>query len=210
VLTDVLSFAVVAGLVTIIPGLDTAIVLRSAITQGRRPAFATALGVGAGCLAWGVAAAVGVSALLSASEVAYTVLRIAGAVYMVWLGVRLLRDAVRDHGTGAAAINAPAPPAGGWSCWRRGQLTNLLNPKIGAFYIAVLPQFIPAHASHLAVGLLLACVHDLEGLVWFTAIIVGAGSARRWLARRTAQRVVDGTTGAVLVGFGLRLGLSRR
>lgn len=84
------------------------------------------------------------------------------------------------------------------------------SSKIGAFYVAVLPQFIPAHDSHLAVGLLLAFVHDLEGLVWFTAIILGAHSARTLLGRRSARRVIDGATGATLVGFGLRLGLSGR
>jgi threonine/homoserine/homoserine lactone efflux protein len=89
-------------------------------------------------------------------------------------------------------------------------LTNLLNPKIGAFYVAVLPQFIPAHDSHLAVGLLLAFVHDLEGLVWFTAIILGTHSVRTMLRRRSARRAIDGATGATLIGFGVKLGLSAR
>jgi threonine/homoserine/homoserine lactone efflux protein len=94
--------------------------------------------------------------------------------------------------------------------WSRGLMTNLLNPKIGAFYVAVLPQFIPAHASHLAVGLLLALVHDVEGLVWFTAIIMGVHTVRALLERRRVQRGIDGVTGATLIGFGLKLGLSSR
>src|SRR5665647_3155590 len=130
----VLSFAVVAGLLTVIPGLDTALVLRAAITQGRRQGFATALGINTGALVWGAGAAVGVSALLTASTIA-------------------------------------AVPATAWGSWRRGLLTNLLNPKIGAFYVAVLHQFIPTGTSHLAVGLLLALVHDVDGMLWFTAII---------------------------------------
>lgn len=89
-------------------------------------------------------------------------------------------------------------------------MTNLLNPKIGAFYVAVLPQFIPAHASHLAVGLLLAFVHDLEGIVWLTAIILGTHSVRAIIRRRAAHRAIDGATGAALIGFGLKLGLSSR
>jgi threonine/homoserine/homoserine lactone efflux protein len=86
-----------------------------------------------------------------------------------------------------------------WNTFGRGLLTNLLNPKIGAFYVAVLPQFIPAGTSPLGVGLLLALVHDLEGLIWFTAIITGAQAFRGFLGRRRVQRTVDGGTGAVLV-----------
>lgn len=211
VASAVASFALLAGLLTIVPGLDTALVLRSAILHGRRHAFATALGINSGALVWGAGAAVGVSALLTASTLAYTSLRVVGAVYMVWLGVRLIwtgairhpagREADRSSEGGVAACSV-------WCSWRRGLLTNLLNPKIGAFYLAVLPQFIPTHTSHLAMGVLLAVVHDLEGMLWFTVIILGAERMRSWLRRRSAQRVVDGGTGSVLIGFGLKLGLS--
>jgi threonine/homoserine/homoserine lactone efflux protein len=136
--------------------------------------------------------------------------RIAGAVYMIWLGSRLLARAL--SGAGDQLLREASPvghPAIGRS-WARGLLTNLLNPKIGAFYVAVLPQFIPAHNSHLAVGLLLAFVHDLEGLVWFGAIILGTHSVRTLLARRSVRRAIDSATGATLIGFGLKLGLSAK
>jgi threonine/homoserine/homoserine lactone efflux protein len=208
-LTDVASFALVAGLLTIVPGLDTAMVLRSAVSLGRRHGFATALGVSTGALIWGAAAAVGVSALLAASTAAYTAVRIAGAVYMIWLGSRLMLRAIRGATEPFAAADPARSRAIGRS-WARGLLTNLLNPKIGAFYVAVLPQFIPAQDSHLAVGLLLAFVHDLEGLLWFTAIILGTHSVRTLLGRRSVRRAVDGATGTTLIGFGLKLGLSAR
>jgi threonine/homoserine/homoserine lactone efflux protein len=209
-LRDLLSFAVVAGLLTLVPGLDTAMVLRSTAAHGRRHGLATALGVNCGTLVWGAAAALGISALLSASTTAYTLVRIAGAVYMVWIGSRLLLHAIR--GDLAALVSAGAQPVRtsvGWS-WSRGFTTNLLNPKIGAFYVAVLPQFMPPHASHLAVGLLLAGVHDIEGLVWFTALILGAHAVRGLLERRSVRRTIDGATGAALLGFGIKLGLSSR
>ena len=208
----VLSFALVAGLVTVMPGLDTALVLRAALRSGPRPAFATAVGIGTGALAWGAAAAVGVSALLTASHLAYTGLRIIGAGYMVWLGVGFLREAVTGSASNLPLTTAAEPEnqwAGLGSAWRRGLLTNLLNPKIGAFYVAVLPQFIPEHTSALAMGLLLAFVHDLEGMLWFSVLIVGVHRMRALLERRRAQQMVDGMTGSVLIGFGLRLGLSR-
>jgi threonine/homoserine/homoserine lactone efflux protein len=89
-------------------------------------------------------------------------------------------------------------------------MTNVLNPKIGAFYVAVLPQFIPSGSSHLGVGLLLAGVHDIEGLTWFAAIILGVHSVRSVLERRQARRGIDGITGATLIAFGVKLGLSRK
>jgi threonine/homoserine/homoserine lactone efflux protein len=88
-------------------------------------------------------------------------------------------------------------------------LTNLLNPKIGAFYLAMLPQFIPPDTSPLMMGLLLALVHDVEGMLWFTVIILAAGRMGALLRRRAAQRAVDGVTGSALIGFGLKLGLIR-
>ncbi|MEV6844812.1 LysE family translocator [Actinoplanes sp. NPDC051411] len=204
----VLSFALLGALLTITPGLDTALVLRSAVTMGRRPAFATALGINVGALIWGGAAAVGVSALLTASETGYLVLRIAGAAYMLYLGVRMIIGAVRPGRDEAAPREQRTPSI--WNTFGRGLLTNLLNPKIGAFYVAVLPQFIPAGTSPLGVGLLLALVHDVEGLIWFTAIITCAQALRGFLGRRRVRRTVDGTTGVALVGFGVKLGLSSR
>jgi threonine/homoserine/homoserine lactone efflux protein len=205
----VLSFALLGALLTITPGLDTALVLRSAVTMGRAPAFATAIGVGTGALTWGVVAAVGVSALLTASETAYLVLRIAGAVYMIYLGTRMIVGAVRRSSDPADVPDTGPRSPTIWNTFGRGLLTNLLNPKFGAFYLAVLPQFIPPGDSALGVGLLLAFVHDLEALVWFTAVITGAQALRGYLRRRSVQRAVDGGTGAVLIGFGLKLGLSR-
>ncbi|MFC7273588.1 LysE family translocator [Paractinoplanes rhizophilus] len=205
----VLSFAVLGALLTITPGLDTALVLRAAVSMGRGPAFATALGVGAGALTWGAAAAVGVSALLTASEVAYTALRVAGAAYMIYLGVRMVCGALRRRAADPATAAEHAAPTV-WNTFGRGLFTNLLNPKVGAFYVAVLPQFVPDGSSPLAVGVLLALVHDLEGILWFSAIIAGAGALRRQLARRSVRRAVDGGTGAVLLGFGVKLGLGSR
>lgn len=205
ILSALTSFAVVAGLLTLTPGLDTALVLRSALTQGRRHAFATAAGISGGLLAWGVAAAVGVSALLTASTVAYDVVRVVGAAYMVWLGVGLLRAARAGH-------RDDQQPAAGSTPWRgaqRGLLTNLVNPKIGAFYLAVLPQFLPPHVSALLMGVLLAVVHVVLSLAWFTLLVLGAHRVRGLLSRPAAQRTLDAGTGTVLVGFGLRLGLTR-
>jgi threonine/homoserine/homoserine lactone efflux protein len=202
----VASFAVVAAVLTITPGLDTALVLRAALTRGRRHAAATALGVCTGVLVWATAAAVGLSALLTASTTAYDALRWAGVAYMTWLGARLLWHALRgerrDLTHGAAVERTP------WASYRAGLLTNLLNPKVGAFYVAVLPQFVPDGMSSAAVGALLGVVHNLEGLVWFALLIAAADRARRVFASPRVQAGVEALTGIVLIGVAVRLARS--
>lgn len=203
------GFGLVALLLTITPGLDTALVLRAAITRGRRDAFATALGVIGGVVAWGAAAAVGVSALVTASSIAYDALRLAGAAYMLWLGGRILWGLARRRAE-SVDRDGPTGTVGVWRSARAGILTNLLNPKVGAFYVAALPQFLPADTSALGMGLLLACVHAALSLAWFTLLVLGAGAMRRWLRRPRVGRTVEGATGIVLIGFGARLALSSR
>jgi threonine/homoserine/homoserine lactone efflux protein len=200
--SSVAAFALVAGLLTIIPGVDTTMVLRVTITRGRRSAAATAAGILSGTLIWGVAASVGAAALLTASKVGYTAVRLAGAAYLLYLGLSMLRGSLRS-----ATPLAPAQPAsrGLWRAWLRGFGVNILNPKVGVFYVAMLPQFIPPQTPHLAMGVLLALVHDVEGLAWFVTIITGAHAARRFLDRSAVQRVIERIAGAVLVVFGLRI-----
>jgi threonine/homoserine/homoserine lactone efflux protein len=204
----VLGFAVVAAALTVTPGLDTALVLRSALTGRRREAVATAGGIVAGLFVWGAAAAAGLSALLTASRLAYDVLRLAGAAYLLWVGGRLLLRAVRPRRTGESAAAAPRVTA--WRAARVGLVTNLLNPKVGVFYVALLPQFLPPGADPLAVGLLLAAVHGLLSLLWFGLLVTLAGSLGRRLRRPGTARAIDGVSGAALVGFGVRLALPGR
>lgn len=229
-LSDLASFAVVAGLLTIIPGLDTALVVRTAVAHGREQGFAVALGISTGVLIWGAAAAVGVSELLVASRLAYNAVRFAGAAYLVWLGGAMLwhswrrrasadtasadtaRADTADADADAVAGRAPCPVAHGrfLRSWSRGVATNLLNPKIGVFYVAILPQFIPARAPHLLMGLALAGVHDAEGIAWFTMLFSAAYLTRRFLGSDRVHKIMDRITGTVLIGFGLKLALSQR
>jgi threonine/homoserine/homoserine lactone efflux protein len=205
--TAVATFALVALALTLTPGRDSALVLRSALTKGRHEAVATGAGIIAGLFVWGAAAAVGVSALLTASHVAYDVLRFVGAVYLVWFGVRLLLRAVRGTDTVETDV---VVPGSAWRAARQGLATNLLNPKVGVFYVALLPQFIPPHDNPLAVGLLLAGEHGLITVVWFAVLIVLASVLGRWLRRPATVRAIDGVTGTALLGFGLELALAER
>ncbi|WP_298037298.1 LysE family translocator [uncultured Microbacterium sp.] len=205
----ILGFTVVAAMLTVIPGLDTTLVLRSALVRGRADAFATALGIVSAVLLWGAAAAVGAAALLAASEVAYRIVTIGGAAYMAYLGASMI---MRSFTRTALAVDETAQPVRGssWRSFGTGVGTNLLNPKIGVFYIATIPHFIPPDAAPLAMGLLLALVHDALGMIWFALIIFGAVWARKWLASARSLRIIDRIAGSVLIGFGAKLALEQR
>ncbi|MDE2412348.1 MAG: LysE family translocator [Sphingomonadales bacterium] len=199
------AFLVAATILTLTPGVDTAMVLRAATVEGRRSAVLAALGIALGCLVWGAAVALGLGALLRASELAYTLVRLAGAAYLLWLGVKLLIHPRQALEMG----DAEAGHVGQGAFWR-GLLTNLLNPKIGVFYVTFLPQFIPTGAPVALYTLFLVSLHDLLGLIWFAALIGATLPLGRFLRRPRAVRTLDRMTGAVFVAFGLRLALSSR
>lgn len=206
-LDAVLAFAVLAGFLTLVPGLDTALVLRSSLTRTRTYAWATALGVATGAMGWGIAAAVGISALLAASELAYRILTFAGAAYMLYLGASMIWKTFRGKTKAKTAANqVPVKIASSpWQGWLIGAGTNLLNPKVGVFYIATIPQFLPQGVSPLLMGTVLAGVHCLLTMAWFAIIIIGGSYARSWLANARAIAVIDRITGLVLIGFGGKL-----
>ncbi|MET7477379.1 LysE family translocator [Streptomyces sp. NPDC005648] len=208
------SFALIVGLLTLTPGLDTALILRTALLGHRARTWGIVLGIQAGTLVWGVLGALGVTAVLTASHLAYTALRWAGAAYLVWMGGRMVLSTLRRRaaGTDEAATDpvAGSDAAGGFrGGLRRGAVTNLLNPKMGAFYMAVLPQFVPSGGmiEHLAAGTLLAGVHILLAVAWATVLVVFAHTLRDTLRRPSARRVLDRVTGTVITAFGLRLAL---
>jgi threonine/homoserine/homoserine lactone efflux protein len=206
VLQALLAFSLAAGLLTLTPGLDTALVLRTAATQGPRRAVAAAVGIGMGCLVWGVAAAVGAGALLTASALAYTALKWAGAAYLVWMGLTMIARPRDRFEPGAVT------PSGGGvaAALRRGLLTNLLNPKVGVFYISFLPQFVPAGAPAASFGVLLAGIHVIMGLVWAGLLIAATTPLAGLLRKASVIRGLDRITGGVFIAFGLRLALDRR
>ncbi|MGX4734036.1 LysE family translocator [Kitasatospora sp. CB02891] len=200
------SFALVVGLLTLTPGLDTALILRTAALGHRRQAWGVVMGIQTGTMLWGTASAAGLSVLLTASRAAYETLRWAGVCYLLWMGVQLLRS--RKHDSSSDGPEETDNPGGWWAGWRRGTLTNLLNPKVGVFYVAVLPPFIPAGAPHLPAGVLLTSVHVIEGTLWSAVLIGFAHTLRGWLRRPAARRVLDRVTGTAVVGFGVKLALS--
>lgn len=207
--TALWSFALVVGLLTLTPGLDTALIVRTAALGRGTRAWGVVLGIQTGTLLWGTLTSLGVTALLTASHVAYETVRWAGVGYLLWMATRMIRDSFRGNGhatqeSAEALAGADTLAAG----WRQGTLTNLLNPKMGVFYVAVLPQFMPADVPHLPMGLLLTSVHITLGMIWSMVLIVSATALGSWLRKPHARKILDRVTGVVIAGFALRLSLS--
>jgi threonine/homoserine/homoserine lactone efflux protein len=200
-----IAFVVAAGILTITPGLDTAIVLRSSALEGRRAGVAAAAGITFGLMVWGGASAVGLTALLAASSLAYTALKWIGAAYLIILGLTMLlkpKDAATSHLETAGVHGAAL-----W--FRRGLLTNLLNPKVGVFYVAFLPQFMPPGVSAGPFIVLLVAIHILLTIFWFTALIAATQPLGRLLRQPQIARRLNRLTGLVFIGFGAKLAFSR-
>ncbi len=202
----IVAFSGVAALLTITPGVDMALVTSSALARGRRAALSTTLGIVSGLLAWGAVSALGIAALLAASATAFTVLKLAGAAYLVILGVRTLWSAR----SGGREPERPRHEPDRRSAFRQGLVSNLLNPKIAVFYSTLLPQFLEPGDPVLAGSLLLTAIHAAMSLAWLTgygALVAGAGDRLR---RPAVRRALDAVTGSVLVALGVRLAFERR
>lgn len=205
--TTLFSFLFAITVLTLTPGFDTALVLRSAVAQGAKRASVTALGVTLGCLVWGVAVGFGLGALLLASEMAYNLLKWLGAAWLLYLGLKLL---LKPRQEPMIQSGQPLLQQGYLACFSRGLLGNLLNPKVGIFYVSFLPQFIPAGASVALWCSLMALTHMLLGLVWNAVLIGGSHYFARHLRQPRVLKVMDRLTGCVFIGFAAKLALSRR
>lgn len=201
------SFLFAITILTLTPGFDTALVLRTAIAQGWQRAWATALGVTLGCLLWGIAVGLGLGALLMASEIAYNLLKWIGAGWLLYLGIKLL---LKPRQQSVETAEKPAQQQGYLACFSRGLMGNLLNPKIGVFYVTFLPQFIPAGASVALWCTLMALAHMLLGLIWNAVLIGGSHYFAGHLRKPKVLKGMDRLTGCVFIGFAAKLALSRR
>ncbi|MBN9619022.1 MAG: LysE family translocator [Actinobacteria bacterium] len=200
-LVAIATFTVAAVLIVLLPGPDTLVTIRSIVRGGRPRGLACAGGILVGLTIWISAAALGLAALLKASEVGYTVLRIVGAAYLVWLGVQSLRAMRR--GTAAVAPDGRGGLLG--TGFVAGLTTNLLNPKVGVFFVTFLPGFIPHGYPVAGTSLLLGAVFLILSIAYYAVLLSLAGRVSAWMGAPRIRRRLDAVTGAVLVGFGIRL-----
>lgn len=199
-------FLVSALLLNLTPGQDTLYILGRSLSQGRRAGLVSVAGIVAGCAVHTVAAALGLSAILAASAAAMIVVKAAGAAYLCYLGLQLILDR-----RSAAAIASQSARESSWAIFRAGLLTNVLNPKVGLFFLAFLPQFVAPDADAKAVSMLfLGLLFITTGTLWCLVLALAASTASGWLRRGTsASLALRRATGALFVGLGVRLAVSK-
>jgi threonine/homoserine/homoserine lactone efflux protein len=204
-LTALVTFTLAATLIVLLPGPDTLVVVRNLIRGGRRTAALTVLGVLSGLTIWVVAAALGLAALLRASHDGYTALRLVGAVYLMWLGVNSFRTGAAAH---AEDITMTSPPRRLLGVgYRAGLATDLLNPKVGVFFVTFLPGFVPRGHPVGSTSLLFGAIFVVETAAYFALLLMLASRITRWMSQPGIRKRLDRATGLVLIGFGVRLAL---
>jgi RhtB (resistance to homoserine/threonine) family protein len=203
-------FLGISLLVIVAPGPDTVLVTKNALLHGRDAALATSLGVNTGLLIWTIAAAFGLAAVVRESAVAFTILKLVGAAYLVWLGVQALYAARRHSSDGPLMSADPGRRVGALLGFRQGLFSDLANPKIAVFFTSLLPQFVSPGEPVLVPFLLLGGLFVSITLVWLCAYALVAARISSVLARPRVKATLDRLTGVVLIGLGIRLAFERR
>ncbi|EKU52603.1 translocator protein, LysE family [Acinetobacter sp. WC-323] len=201
--TMLIPYLIAITLLTITPGLDTTLIIRTATLEGKAKAFQAALGINLGCIVWGVIVACGLGALLMTSDLAFNLLKWMGAIYLAWLGLNLILKPRSQ----LAGLN-DSTTAQNW--FIKGFWGNLLNPKVGIFYISFLPQFIPQSSSPIIWTMGLVMIHVVIGLFWSIFLIVAMQSISAYLKQPKFIQYMDRITGSVFILFALKLALSKR
>jgi threonine/homoserine/homoserine lactone efflux protein len=206
--THLLVYLGVVVAIVLLPGPDTALVTKNALVHGREAALGSAVGTNLGVSVWTLATALGVAAILRSSAPVYDALKLVGALYLVWIGMRTLWDSRRRRG-GEVSAAGPARAVDFRGGFIQGMLTDLANPKVGIFFTSLLPQFVSPHGSALLQMLLLGAVYILVSLVWMCSYALAAVRLSHVLSRARVKTTIDRFSGLVLVGVGIRLAVER-
>jgi threonine/homoserine/homoserine lactone efflux protein len=197
------AFVVTCVLIVVAPGPSFAVMVNQSLRNGRLAGLAAVLGNASGLVFWASASVFGLTALIRTSEFAFLLLKVLGAAYLCWLGLRTL---VRSRATAADDPVVMRTGGGGrLAAFRTGMVTNLANPKAAVLYLALLPQFLPVGGSTLADTAVLAAVQMAISVSWYTLVVLAVGLVRRTLARPSVKARVEQISGLVLVGLGLRM-----
>ncbi|MDI9916224.1 LysE family translocator [Rhodococcus sp. IEGM 1379] len=205
-ISALLAAAAVLALLTLVPGPDMAVVTQAALTGGRSAGFRVSVGIVSGLLVWGLLTVLGLSAILAASAEAYTAVKLAGAAYLIYLGVRALwqsRASASVHGPNASVLHKAGT-------WKTGFTTNLLNPKIAVFYTGLLPQLVPAGWPTGPSLALLVLIHVAISIAWLATYVVLLSRARSTFEKPKVRQMLERVTGTVLLGFGAKIALEAR
>ena len=206
---QIIAFTGLAALLTISPGADTMLVIRSVLARGRGAGILTTFGICCGLFVHATLSAAGLSLILVRSALAFEILKLAGAGYLVFLGIQSLRQLAVPFVDKETNIQTAEKRKSARRAFMEGMLNNLLNPKAAVFYLAFLPQFINPGDPVLAKSLLLAGIHFVMGIVWLSAVSVFLGRLKDLLVGGRFRRWLEATSGAVLIGLGVTLALEK-
>ena len=201
-------FMATAVVLVLTPGQDTFFILGRSIASGRPAGIAAALGITVGSIGHTLLAALGLSALLATSPYAFTVVKFAGAAYLFYIGVR----ALLSRSSGLPGEPANGGDDGRWSAFRQGIVTNLLNPKVALFFLALMPQFISADSNHKVAAFIALGVSFMTlGLAWCLVLAIGASSLRALFLRRPSMAsILNKVAGSMFIALGIRLATARQ
>ena len=206
--TGLASFVLLAVILAVTPGADTMVVMKNAVAGGARLGLMTMLGVKLGTLTHAVLASIGIAALVLQFSALYSTIKFAGAIYLGWLGLVSLMSAIKGKKSKVKTEQIAEPKAG--KALAQGYLSNVLNPKVVLFYLAVLPQFIGPDDPVLLKSISLGAIHIVASALWLTGVSVFVGAMGAWLARPKVRRALETVAGLALIGFGLRVALSKQ
>ncbi|MCZ4282466.1 LysE family translocator [Kiloniella laminariae] len=209
-ITEILSFVLVASLLVISPGPNGVLIAKTVPLSGKGAGFANIGGFVAAFYLHGLLSVLGISVLLVKSAELFTLVKIVGAIYLIWLGVKALRQSLQKKGSLVAPAIKPATRRRTLvTALLEGFLTNVLNPKVSMFYLAAFPQFITPGEAAIGNSLLLVSLHALINAVWFTGMIVFLARLSGAARNESFQRWLKGITGVVFIGFGARLAMMK-
>lgn len=198
------AYILLAATLALSPGPDVMFVVANGMSQGAKGAIASALGIGAGSFVHAFLASMGVSALVAASPSVFNVMKIAGALYLVCIGIQAIRSALRTARSAKSVHIIQYIPV--WSMFLRGFMTNILNPKVVIFYLALLPQFVREELGHVGIQVfLLGCIHNVIGVSFLIVIGLAAGKASNWIGKTSLGPWLDGISGVLFLGLAARL-----
>ncbi|MDO3722761.1 LysE family translocator [Marinobacter sp. chi1] len=203
------AFLVAITLLTITPGVDTLLVIRNTGRTDLKAGMVTSLGICSGLFLHAALSAVGISLILVQTAWAFTLLKWAGACYLIWLGIASLRQASRRGRPHEPRGDKTREAPDRWRDFREGLLSNLFNPKAALFYMALLPQFVDPEGPVLFQSLLLAGVHFVLAMLWQCAVAVAVSRSRRWAIPPWVGRMMHGITGGIFVGIGAKVAMTQ-
>ncbi len=209
--SSIWPFIGLVGLLTITPGADTMLVIRNVLSRGQRAGLVTTLGISSGLFFHATLSALGLSLILVRSAEAFEVVKLAGAGYLVLLGIQSLARARSRAEVVEESVGSTIRAGAQWrNSYAEGLLTNVLNPKVAVFYLALLPQFVAPTDPVLVKSLLLAGIHVVLGLIWLPLVVLFVGRMARILSQPAVRKKMELLSGAIMIALGVRLALERK